>query len=257
MASRTKELRDEYLQAFAAGGDVGEKDEKTLAAYLNGQLCQIPEKLEEILVQQESLELEAGVGKTAQVFSKKYKPVARKVKPVLGTSPEEFRIERCITGDPLADMLKLDSNPPDFKPTGRYTAKCKEIIDQVHGDGFLWTEEMKAVHHLMMLQNEAFAWDDSQRVVMPVIPHTLWVLKNIPIADQIDTRGGYLHAVATEVSDFEQELDRARSQEVELRKAVLSQQQTSRIDPVAVLFLSQPLLLTEGTEEEKEADFQA
>ncbi|KNZ79185.1 hypothetical protein J132_11181 [Termitomyces sp. J132] len=61
-------------------------------------------------------------------------------------------------------------------------------------------------------------------------------------ANQIDTRGGYLHAVATEVSDFEQELYRARSQEVELRKAVLSQQQTSRIDPVAVLSLSQPLL---------------
>ncbi|KAG5718736.1 hypothetical protein E4T56_gene2710 [Termitomyces sp. T112] len=306
-------------------------------------------------------------------------------------------------------MPKLDPNPPDFKPTGRYTAECKEIIDQVHGDGFLWPEEMKAVHHLMMLQNEAFAWDDSQRgrlkeeffppVVMPVIPHTPWVLKNIPIApglrdkicqmikqkieagvyepsnssyqsqwftalkkdahsglppateelashfagracgeifdlyvgydervldvrsrdyttfqtpfgvlrrlkqpgdeeyppvnpelvdnpktmhfeypaktnnepgwedweplaleefsDQIDTIGGYLNAVNTEVSDFEQELDRARSQEVKLRKAVLSQQQTSRIDPVAILSLSQPLLPTEGTEKEKKADLQA
>ncbi|KAG5725772.1 hypothetical protein E4T56_gene6904 [Termitomyces sp. T112] len=246
------------------------------------------------------------------------------------------------------------------------TIECKETIDQAHGDGFLWPEEMKAVHHLMMLQNEAFAWDDSQRgrlkeeffppVVMPVIPHTPWVMKDIPIApglrdkicqmikqkiearvyepfnssyrsqwftvlkkdahsglppateerlkqpgdkeyppidpelvdkpkimhfeypaktnnepgcedweplaleefaDQVDTRGGYLHAVATEVSDFEQELDRARSQEVELRKAVLSQQQTSRMDPVAVLSLSQPLLPTEGTEEDKEADLQA
>ncbi|KNZ81386.1 hypothetical protein J132_00972 [Termitomyces sp. J132] len=76
-------------------------------------------------------------------------------------------------------------------------------------------------------------------------------------ADQIDTRGGYLHAVATEVSDFEQELDSARSQEMELRKAVLSWQQPSKIDPVAVLSLSQPLLPTEGTEEEKEADLQA
>ncbi|KAG5321874.1 hypothetical protein C0989_000194, partial [Termitomyces sp. Mn162] len=60
-------------------------------------------------------------------------------------------------------MPQLDPNPPDFKPTGRYTAECKEIIDQAHGEGFLWPEEMKAVHHLMMLQNEAFAWDDSQR----------------------------------------------------------------------------------------------
>ncbi|KAG5729873.1 hypothetical protein E4T56_gene13854 [Termitomyces sp. T112] len=290
---------------------------------------------------------------------------------------------------PMATYFIADGTQDDL-PTGRYTPECKEIIDQAHGDGFLWPEEMKAVHHLMMLQNEAFAWDDSQRgrlkeeffppVVMPVIPHTPWVLKNIPIApglrdkicqmikqkieagvyepsnssyrsqwftvlkkdgpnatimrwiedvllyyftlrhvpgktfsvdglsrrlkqpgeeeyppvnselvdnsktmhfeypaknnnepgwedweplaleefaDQIDTRGGYLHAVATEVSDFEQELDRARSQEVELRKAVLSQQQTSRMDPAAVLSLSQPLLPIKGTEEEEEADLQA
>ena len=90
-------------------------------------------------------------------LSKKYKPVAEKVKPVLGTSPEEFRIERCIAGDPLANMPLLDPHPPEFNPTGRYTAECKEIIDQAHSDSFLWPEEMKAVHHLMMLQNEAFA----------------------------------------------------------------------------------------------------
>ncbi|KNZ77906.1 hypothetical protein J132_03182 [Termitomyces sp. J132] len=89
---KNQELRDVYLQAFVVEGDVEGRDEKTLAAYLNGQLCQISEKLEEILVQQESLELEAGMGKTAQVFSKKYKPVAKKVKPVLRTSPEELRM---------------------------------------------------------------------------------------------------------------------------------------------------------------------
>ncbi|KNZ75714.1 hypothetical protein J132_01964 [Termitomyces sp. J132] len=87
-------------------------------------------------------------------------------------------------------MPQLDPNPPDFKLTRRYTAECKEIIDQVHDDGFLWPEEMKAVHHLMMLHNEAFVWDESQRgrlkeEFLPsvvIIPHTLWVSKNIPIA---------------------------------------------------------------------------
>ena len=43
----------------------------------------------------------------------------------------------------------------------------------------------------MMENNEAFAWDDSERgrfkteyfppVDIPIIPHTPWVLKNIPI----------------------------------------------------------------------------
>ncbi|KNZ72094.1 hypothetical protein J132_04375 [Termitomyces sp. J132] len=173
-------LRDAYLQAFATSKGCEGKNEKTLSAYLNGQLSEIPRELEE-----------ASMGEAAQVFGK-YKSVARKVKPVLGTSSEEFRIERHIIGDPLADMPQLSTNPPEFTPTGRYTAESKEIIDQAHDNDFLWPEEKKLVHHLMMLQNEAFAWDDSQRgrlkeeyfppVVMPVIPHTPCVLKNIPIS---------------------------------------------------------------------------
>src|SRR5271163_3859534 len=51
----------------------------------------------------------------------KYKPVALKTKPVIGELPGEFRIKREIIGDPLAEMPKLLTNPPEFEPTGRYT----------------------------------------------------------------------------------------------------------------------------------------
>ena len=64
-------------------------------------------------------------------------------------------------------------------------------MDQVHDQEFLWPEEMKAVHHLLMLQNKAFAWTDSEQgsfredffppVKFPVVPHQPWVLKNILI----------------------------------------------------------------------------
>ncbi|KAG6900034.1 hypothetical protein C0995_004455 [Termitomyces sp. Mi166 len=172
----------EFSKEELASKSCEKKEQKTLSAYLNGQLSHILDDLEKLLVHGKSLESEANVEETAQVFSEKYKLVA-KVKPVLGTALEEFRIERCITGDALADMPKLDPNPPEFKSTGRYTTECKEIIEQAYGDDFLWPEEMKAVHHLMMLQNKAFAWYDSQDgrlkkeffppVVMPVIPHTL------------------------------------------------------------------------------------
>jgi len=40
-------------------------------------------------------------------FAKKYKLVALKVKSMLETLPERFRIIREITGDPLKDLLKL------------------------------------------------------------------------------------------------------------------------------------------------------
>ncbi|EPS94925.1 hypothetical protein FOMPIDRAFT_1079478, partial [Fomitopsis schrenkii] len=52
---------------------------------------------------------------------KKYKPVALKTRPVLGTVPEKFRIIRHITGDPLATMPQLPTRPRHFVPTGRYT----------------------------------------------------------------------------------------------------------------------------------------
>jgi len=43
----------------------------------------------------------------AVCFAKKFKPVALKVKPILGTLPERFRIIREIIGNPLKDLLKL------------------------------------------------------------------------------------------------------------------------------------------------------
>jgi hypothetical protein len=123
--------------------------------------------------------------------SRKYKPVAQKVRPVLAELPDKFRIQRKIVGDPLANMPALSPNPPPFQPTGRYTAERRDIIDKVHPEGFLWPQERALMHHFMCIQNMGFAWDDSERgrfredffppVIMPVIEHKPWVLRNMPI----------------------------------------------------------------------------
>ena len=125
------------------------------------------------------------------LLGKKYKPVVDKIKPILGELPAKFRIERNITGDPLKDMPTLNPHLPDFVPTGRYTAEHMEVVNQTHNTGFLELEEMKLVHHFMMLHNEHFACEESERgqfkheffppVEMPVMEHVPWVLKNIPI----------------------------------------------------------------------------
>lgn len=121
----------------------------------------------------------------------KYKTVANKVRPVLQELPDKFRIVRNITGDPLKGMPVLNPRPPDFVPTGRYTQERKEIIDAAHPEGFLLPEERKLVHHFMMEHNQAFAWEVSERgqfkeeffapIEFPVIEHTPWVERNIPI----------------------------------------------------------------------------
>lgn len=123
--------------------------------------------------------------------TKKYKPVALKVRPVYGELPERFRIKREITGNPLQDMPGLSPNPTDFSPTEKYTLDRKEIIDKIHEGDFLWLEERKLLHHFMMQQEKAFAWDDSERgsfrhdffppVEVPVVEHKVWVEKSIPI----------------------------------------------------------------------------
>lgn len=122
---------------------------------------------------------------------KKYKPVALKVRPMPAELPGEFRILRNITGDPLESIPILTPTPPPFTPTGRYTEERKHIIDEEHPGDFLWQQERDLMHHFMMLQNEGFAWNDSERgsfredffppVRMPVVDHKPWVLRNIPI----------------------------------------------------------------------------
>jgi hypothetical protein len=88
-------------------------------------------------------------------------------------------------------MPKLNPNPPPFTPTGHYTTERRDIVDAAHPGNFLWPEERRFMHHFMCLHEKAFAWDDSERgrfrtdffppVEMPVLPHTPWVQRNIPI----------------------------------------------------------------------------
>ena len=92
-------------------------------------------------------------------------------------------------------MPTLTANPPGFEPTGRYTAERRDIINNIHLEGFLLPDERKLMHHFMSKQNEGFAWDDSERgrfredffppVMMPVIEHKPWVLRNMLIPPRI------------------------------------------------------------------------
>ena len=72
----------------------------------------------------------------------------------------------------------------------RYTQEHKDLFDKAN-EGFLWPAERDLLHHFMMLHNDGFAWTDAERghfhedffppVDIPVIPHTPWVQRNIPI----------------------------------------------------------------------------
>ena len=88
-------------------------------------------------------------------------------------------------------MPSLNPKPPEFVPTERYSKERMQDFEKVHKGDILWPEEWKLVHHLMMEQSQAFAWDNTERgrfkteffppVVMPTIEHKPWIYRNIPI----------------------------------------------------------------------------
>jgi hypothetical protein len=91
-----------------------------------------------------------------------YKKVANKVRPVATTLPEEFRIVRRVPSDPLANIPKLPTSPPEFSPGKRYTQERMEAMS-VNSDGFLWPEEEKLVHYLIKAHEMAFAWTEEEK----------------------------------------------------------------------------------------------
>ena len=175
-----------YLQQALDEPDIDPRDKEIFEQFLATR-----HENEQMKPEQPSGNPKAQTAKIKGVSTgKKYKPVDKKVKPVLGTLPEEFRVVREIIGDPLADLPVLPTSPPEFTPTGRYTAERKEEFDKAHPD--FWTpEERKLMHHLMSVHNEGFAWTEEERgkfnetyfkpVKIATVAHRPWVLGSIPI----------------------------------------------------------------------------
>ena len=123
-------------------------------------------------------------------LGKKYKKVANRVSPIKATLPEEFRIVRRQHPDPLSDIPVLPTHPPDFTPGLRYTQDRKDAHN-ANPTGFLWPEEEKLVHYLIKAQENAFAWEETEKgrfdakyfdpIIIPTIEHVPWIFKNIPI----------------------------------------------------------------------------
>jgi len=162
----------------------------TVLEYICSPQIQNKEEEKQFKLQEKSETLAVKAKKT-------YKKVANRIKPVATTLPEEFRIERRIPEDPLANMPKLPTHPPDFEAGKRYTLERKEAMP-INKDSFLWPEEEKLVHYLIKAHEKAFAWDETEKgkfsneyfdpVVIPTIEHVPWVLRNIPIPPGIHDR---------------------------------------------------------------------
>jgi len=123
-------------------------------------------------------------------FSLAYKKVANKVQPVAATLPEDFRNIRCIPEDPLLTLLVLPTHPPDFTPGERLTQERLDVLS-LNANGFLQPEEEKLLTYVLKMNEMGLAWMEAEKgrfrdeyfspVKIPVIEHTPWAHKNLPI----------------------------------------------------------------------------
>jgi hypothetical protein len=96
------------------------------------------------------------------ISSYAYKKVANQTYPISTTLPENFHIVCHIPSDPLENMPTLPFHSPDFILGTRYTQERKEAM-KVNEESFLTDEEEKLVHHLIKLQEMAFAWNEDEK----------------------------------------------------------------------------------------------
>jgi hypothetical protein len=93
---------------------------------------------------------------------KKYKPITKKVRPVIGELPEKFRIERKIISNPLNNLPVLNPNPLPFIPTDRYTLKQRDQLNKNHPGSFLWPAERDLMHNFVLAHDSGFAWSEGE-----------------------------------------------------------------------------------------------
>ncbi|KZO89821.1 hypothetical protein CALVIDRAFT_460541, partial [Calocera viscosa TUFC12733] len=119
----------------------------------------------------------------------KYKPVAKRVKPIPMAHPEHLKIRRQFPSPPLENLPILPHHPPPFTPGRRLTQERYAALS-IHTNGFLWPDEIQLFGHIMKIHELAFAWTESEigrfrddyfdPVVFPTVPHVPWQSKHIP-----------------------------------------------------------------------------
>ena len=90
---------------------------------------------------------------TTFAVKKKYKPVIRKVWPILGTLPSCFCIEQNIISDPLMNLPVLPTHLPPFTPCSHYTEEQHVKMDDLHPQGFLWPAKWDLMHHFVSVES--------------------------------------------------------------------------------------------------------
>ncbi|KNE89460.1 hypothetical protein PSTG_17078, partial [Puccinia striiformis f. sp. tritici PST-78] len=128
-------------------------------------------------------------------YAAKYKSAAKKIKPVNEAMPQNINKPLAfpaLSRDPYE--TPLTPFPPEFVATEKITEERLKVVNFGPKD-FLWIEELKLMKHVIVKRQGAFAFAPEERgllkhsygepYIIPVVPHSPWQQKPIPIAQAI------------------------------------------------------------------------
>ncbi|PLW57900.1 hypothetical protein PCANC_01042 [Puccinia coronata f. sp. avenae] len=151
-----------------------------------------------------SLLLRVGLGTQAQAslveawkaggylaLAAKYKPVARKIRPVNVPMPQGLNppLRRPpLSRDPYQGLARSLVGP--FSPKGRVTQERLSVVN-FGPDGWLSPDELNLIKNILAERNEAIAFNEGERgllkesyglpYIIPVVEHEPWQKRKIPI----------------------------------------------------------------------------
>ena len=120
----------------------------------------------------------------------KYKKVDQKIRPISSQIPSHLKAQRQFPTNPLLNLPSLPFLPPEFSPTQKVTAERMASL-AIDENQDLLPEEKKLLQHVIVTNEKSIAFSEQERGTfgkgyfsdykMPVIDHTPWQDKNIPL----------------------------------------------------------------------------
>lgn len=136
------------------------------------------------------LERDPTLRKSEEKFALKYKTVDKKVRPVPMMIPEDMKVKRSFPSDPLGNLPTLPQKAPMFVPTDKVTRERMEKLEEGMSKD-LSEEERCLLKHVILINEKSIAFDENERGTfrrdyfsdykIPVIDHTPWMDRNIPL----------------------------------------------------------------------------
>lgn len=91
-----------------------------------------------------------------------YKTVDKKVKPIPALFPQEARVHRHFSNNPLDSLPLLSKTYPPFIPTNKLTQEWLDNLD-LNPTNFLWPQELNLFLHILQINKSCLAFTEADR----------------------------------------------------------------------------------------------